>query len=189
MNKYILCTDGSAKLVGDSIYDSASAFCLFDEKMNIIKKGSEYLKGKTNNYAEMYAIFKGTKFIMEHCILDDVDRLVIVSDSKLCISSLSIWMPGWIKNSKNEILVNSTGQPVANQELIKSTFINILILNNSLDVLYTHINSHQAKNKLLSNYDKFCFKNGKEIISFNEYTKIFEANDICDKLAKKELGI
>ena len=46
MNKYILCTDGSAKLVGDSIYDSASAFCLFDEKMNIIKKDSEYLKGK-----------------------------------------------------------------------------------------------------------------------------------------------
>ena len=98
-------------------------------------------------------------------------------------------MPGWIKNSKNEILFNSTGQPVANQELIKSTFINTLILNNSLDVLYTHINSHQSKNKLICNYDKFCSKNGKEIISFNEYTKIFEANDICDKLAKKELGI
>lgn len=189
MNKYILCTDGSAKLVGDSIYDSASAFCLFDEKMNIIKKDSEYLKGKTNNYAEMYAIFKGTKFVMENCNLDYIDSLIIVSDSNLCISSLSIWMPGWIKNSKNEILINSTGQPVANQELIKSTFINILILNNNIDVLYTHINSHQSKNKLFSNYNKFCFKNGKEIVSFNEYTKIFEANDICDKLAKKKLGI
>ena len=78
----------------------------------------------------MYAIFKGTKFVMENCNLDYIDSLIIVSDSNLCISSLSIWMPGWIKNSKNEILINSTGQPVANQELIKSTFINILILNN-----------------------------------------------------------
>ena len=53
MNKYILCTDGSAKLVGDSIYDSASAFCLFDEKMNIIKKDSEYLKGKTMKHTAL----------------------------------------------------------------------------------------------------------------------------------------
>lgn len=189
MSKYILCTDGSAKLRTEGVYDSAYAFCLYDSNMNIIKTDSGLLKGKTNNYAEMYAIFKGTKYILEHCSLDGVDNIIIISDSNLCINSLTTWFPGWMKSSNDETLINSTGKPVINQEIIKSTFINTLILNTKTNVLYNHINSHQSKTKLLSNYNKYCFVNGKEILSFAEYEKVYQANDLCDRLAKKELGI
>lgn len=189
MSKYILCTDGSAKSKINGTFDSAYAFCLYDNNMNIIKTNSGFLKGKTNNYAEMYAIFKGTKYLLEHCTLEGIDTIIIISDSNLCINSLTTWFTGWMKSSNDEILINSSGKPVINQEIIKSTFINTLILNNKTNVLYQHINSHQPKTKLLSNYNKYCFVNGKEILSFKEYEKVYQANDLCDKLAKKELGI
>jgi len=189
MNKYILCTDGSAKIRTEGVYDSAYAFCLYDNNMKIIKTDSGLLKGKTNNYAEMYAIFRGTKYILEHCNLEEIDNIIIVSDSNLCLQSLSTWFPSWMKASNDEVLINSTGKPVINQELIKSTFINTLILNTKTKIIYNHINSHQSKAKLLSNYNKYCYVNGEEILSFSEYEKVYEANDLCDTLAKKELGI
>lgn len=189
MSKFILCTDGSAKLRTEGVYDSAYAYCLYDENLTIIKTDSGLLKGKTNNYAEMFAIFKGTKYILENCKLDDIEELIIVSDSQLCVKSLSEWFPGWIKSSKDEVLINSTGKPVINQELIKSTFINTLILNTKIKVIYIHINSHQSKKKILCSYNKYCFVDGRVVIDFNEYMKIFEANELCDSLAKRELGI
>lgn len=189
MRKLILCTDGSAKLNSNNKYDSGSAYILFDTDLNIIGRESLLLKGKTNNYAEMYSIFNGLKYIYEKVDLNNISKLIVVSDSQLCIKSLTEWMDSWLVKSKDEVLKNSSGDNVANQELIKSTYIYALLLLQVTDVVFAHVNSHQSKSKIEKAYSAFCIKNKNASMSFEEFLQVFEANNLCDKMAKKELGI
>ena len=184
--RYIICTDGSAISNNEGGFNSAAAYCIYDENLNILKRESFYLEGKTNNYAEMYAIFRSAKYLMDTNIPDKVSQLLFVSDSKLSVSTLCEWFPQWFIKSEDEILINSTNKPVINQELIKSTFISFLILNKEYDVKLLHMKSHQTKHTSMK---ELKTKSTNISLDFMEYDVIFEGNDICDKLAKKELGI
>lgn len=185
--RIIICTDGSAITGKHSAYDSAAAMVIYDDKLSMIHKESFLLRDHTNNYAELYAVYRATKFCMYN--IEDIttyDQIVIVTDSELTQKSLTVWMMGWMKKAKDEILINSSGVAVKNQELMKSTFMNILMLQLKVDVFVCHVNSHQSEVNMQKMYEKFI----KSFpITFNEFGKIYEGNDICDKLAKKELGI
>ena len=117
--------------------------------------------------------------------IDTYDKLVIVTDSDLCHKSLTVWMKGWLKKAKNEKLINSSGEEVKNQELIKSTYINILTLMLEIPVLVCHINSHQSKKQIPKMYEKMNVKIPE--MTYDEFEMIFKANDMCDTLAKDAL--
>lgn len=185
MSNLYLVTDGSAVPGFKSAFDSASAFVIIkDYDFNYYS--STLLTDHTNNYAEMHAIYSGTKYIIENMEdIDTYDKLVIVTDSDLCHKSLTVWMKGWLKKAKNEKLINSSGEEVKNQELIKSTYINILTLMLEIPVLVCHINSHQSKKQIPKMYEKMNVKIPE--MTYDEFEMIFKANDMCDTLAKDAL--
>lgn len=184
MKKLIVCTDGSAVTGRHSAYDSAGAFVIYDG-MRELKRGCKVLRDHTNNYAEIYSVYASTKYIIENVKnLEEYDCILIVSDSDLTVKSLTEWMIGWLKKADDETLINSTGVPVKNQELLKSAFINILMLQWKTEVFICHMNSHQTRNKLPEMYKKFI---KKFPLSFEEFEMIYEGNNICDVTARESL--
>lgn len=186
MKRIIVSTDGSAIMNENGNYDSAYAFVIFkgDE---IIKEESGTLLRHTNNYAEMYAIYKATKYLLESKIsASEIEEIVIVTDSELCLNSLTVWMKGWLKKSNNEKLFNSKGELVKNQELIKSAFINILMINPIIPVKLYHINSHKPESEIQKMYNKFSKENSN--ITMDEFRLIYNGNQLCDKMAYNELN-
>lgn len=190
-NNYIyIITDGSSISANNSTgFDAAAAYLILDSNFKVIHKESILLKNHTNNYAEMYAIYKGTKYIVEKLLdkLELWDRIVIITDSQLCEKTLSEWMEKWLKNTENEILLNTTGK-VKNQELIKSTYINILTIKIKLLTYICHINSHKTEKEIPNMYEKFTNKYQYVDISLEEFNNIYKANQIVDKLAYNELN-
>ena len=186
MSRFIICTDGSSIAANNSKgFDAAAAYVIYyGDKM--IYKESILLRNHTNNYAEMYAIYKGTKYLVEHEeAIYDADEVLIITDSQLCQKSLTEWMKGWLKRTNNETLISTTGE-VKNQELIKSAYINILMLELILPVSVCHINSHKPESEIPKMYEKFS-KDFPDIL-IDEFRMIYEGNQLCDKMAYDELN-
>ena len=187
MKRIILCTDGSAISANNKTgFDSAGAYIVIKD-YHAVQQEVTVLKDHTNNYAEMYAIYKGTKWCLEN--LRDItkyDQLLIITDSQLCQQSLTTWINGWLKKATNEVLVNSTGAEVKNQELIKSTYINILLLMQRIKVFVCHVNSHQPESKIPQMYEKM--NKIFEDLSYDEFMLIYDGNNYCDKAARESLN-
>ena len=187
MKRIIICTDGSAISARNTTgFDSAGAYVVIKD-FQPAQQEVTVLKDHTNNYAEMYAIYKGTKWCLENIRdLSKYDQLLIVTDSQLCQQSLSTWMKGWLKKATNETLINSTGEKVKNQELIKSTYINILLLMQQINVFICHVNSHQPQSKIPQMYEKL----NKDFpdMSYDEFVLIYDGNNHCDETARKALN-
>jgi ribonuclease HI len=187
MKRIIICTDGSAISARNTTgFDSAGAYVIIKD-FQPVQQEVTVLKDHTNNYAEMYAIYKGTKWCLENIRdLSKYDQLLIVTDSQLCQQSLSTWMKGWLKKATNETLINSTGEKVKNQELIKSTYINILLLMQQINVFICHVNSHQPQSKIPQMYEKL----NKDFpdMSYDEFVLIYDGNNYCDETARKALN-
>ena len=82
--------------------------------------------------------------------------------------------------------LNSTGEKVKNQELIKSTYINILLLMQQINVFICHVNSHQPQSKIPQMYEKL----NKDFpdMSYDEFVLIYDGNNHCDETARKALN-
>ena len=94
-------------------------------------------------------------------------------------------MKSWLKKATDEKLVSSTGSEVKNQELIKSTYINILTLMLQIDVFVCHINSHEPTSKIPQMYEKINVKFPD--MSYDEFVMIYEGNNKCDESAREAL--
>jgi ribonuclease HI len=186
MGKIIITTDGSSiSANNEKGFDAASAFAIYYNN-KLIHKESKLLLNHTNNYAEMYAIYKGTKYLVENSTeIFDAESIMIVTDSQLCEKTLNEWMKGWLKKTDNEVLMSTTGK-VKNQELIKSAYINILLLSLTIPVYVCHINSHNNESKIPEMHKKFVDKYFD--IDIEEFKLIFEGNQIVDKLAYDTLN-
>ncbi len=190
MSQLLLVTDGSSITANNEKgFDAASAFVIYKDN-KLIYKESILLKNHTNNYAEMYAIYKGTKYIVEN-IREHGSELLVITDSQLCEKSLNEWMCGWLKKTNNEILYSTTGK-VINQELIKSAYINILSLELIMDVYVCHINSHKSEKDIPKMYqkflDKYIAKQPTIQMDMETFRLIFEGNQIVDQMAYNELN-
>lgn len=192
MENIYIVTDGSSLAANNKTgFDAAAAYLILDSNFKVIHKESILLKDHTNNYAEMYAIYKGTKFIVEKLLdkLEIWNRIIIITDSQLCEKTLNEWMKTWLKNTDNETLINTTGK-VKNQELIKSTYINILTLKLRLTTFICHMNSHKSEKDIPNMYEKFMDKYNYDRMNMDieDFKQIFKANQIVDKLAYNELN-
>ena len=143
------------------------------------------LKNKTNNYAEMYAIYYGLKIICEKIDVDksDFTEVNIFSDSELCVNTLNKWFFDWLKGSNTENMIKPDKKPVMNQELIKMAIIYKIGLGRICPVNLYHIRSHEQLKNVQSMYKKFIKKNECNI-SIDEFMRAHYYNDMCDKLVK-----
>ena len=80
MKRLFIITDGSAVAGKNSAYDAAASYLILKDKMSV-QQETIVLPDHTNNYAEMYAIYKGTKWCLEHMVdLSKYDELLIITD-------------------------------------------------------------------------------------------------------------
>lgn len=186
MNKFIIGTDGGAYRQDDGSFDSVAAMRIYGENERLMYKEAVLLKGKTNNYAEMFAIVRGLKAIDSYITVNKIKNpeVILITDSELSWKSLTQWIEGWLTNTTNELLKNSEGKPVANQELIKNAYIYYLRLQMKSKIKICHINSHCSINNLEKDLKKFNKKN-KMKLKIEDYEILYVINDECDKMIEE----
>jgi len=91
---------------------------------------------KTNQRAELYAIYKAIKKIQNK---DKLYNIKIYTDSEYSIKSLTIWIKNWKKNN----WIGSTGKEVMNQDIIKK--IDNLIIEHIGKIEFIHVKAHTGK--------------------------------------------
>lgn len=94
------------------------------------------LEPKTNQRAELYAIYKAIKLVNEFNNSIDIK---IYTDSEYSIKSMTVWIKNWKKNN----WISSTGKPVMNQDIIKK--IDELIEKHNGKIKFQHVRSHTGK--------------------------------------------
>lgn len=154
-NYYYLFTDGSSKNnQGKNPYGGFGVYYPENPELNISKK----LEGKvTNNIAELSAVYYGILKLITKTKIKK--QIVIVSDSKYVIDSITKWAKSWEKNNWKK----SDGKIIQNLDLVK----NIYYLVNNLKIKFVHQRSHKKPPKDTES-DKYFFWDG---------------NDKADKLA------
>lgn len=120
----------------------AGAIC--QENNNICK--FEVQRDSTNNISEITAIKLAIELALEH--RDSFEVIDIWADSQWAIYSLTTWIRGWMNNIQNGIMINSSGFPVKNQQIILS-IIKLIVINN-LKVNFHHIKGHIDINNIKS---------------------------------------
>ena len=135
MSKFIIGTDGGAYKQNDGTFDSVAAMRIYGDE-RLMYKEAILLKGRTNNYAEIYAIMRGLKAIDSYIRVNKIKNaeVILITDSELCWKSLTQWIDGWLQNASDALLKNSEGKPVVNQEIIKMAYIYYLRLFQQYDV-------------------------------------------------------
>lgn len=112
---------------------------------------------KTNNRAELYAIYKCLKIVYKNIDKMKIKKINIFSDSDYSIKSLTVWYNSWMKNNWK----NTKNKDVENQDIIKAILVKInKFSENNIKVNFEHVYSHTGK---------------------TDYKSI--SNDIVDKLA------
>jgi ribonuclease HI len=157
------------KVFTDGSYVKATNACgygvLFPGKEfpNISKKFT--IEPKTNQRAELYAIYRGIKTVYKGVknegenIEVEKTNIIIYTDSEYSIKSLTLWIKTWKKNNWKA----STGKDVLNQDLIVKLDKLIEKYKDKYgDIKFIHVRSHTGR---------------RDFESIN--------NDLVDELAKR----
>lgn len=91
---------------------------------------------KTNQRAELYAIYKGIKLTKNNVSFDYIN---IYTDSEYSIKSLTEWIKNWKKNNWK----NANNKDVANQDIIKK--IDKYLQKYKGKIFFHHVRSHTGK--------------------------------------------
>ena len=135
----------------------------------------------TNNLGELYAVYLGVLLALKY--RNRYDVINIISDSQFSIFSLSRWIWNWRNNINNGIYYNSSGSPVANQDIIIK-IVNLIISSN-LNVNLYHQKGH-ALNKVKKSKETFFRSNGIMLDDF-EANRISFYNDFVDNFSRDKL--
>ena len=155
------------KIFTDGSYIKATKACGY----GVLFPNNEYpnlskpfeIEPKTNQRAELYAIYKGIKTVYKKLKLNDKvydkTNITIYTDSEYSIKSLTIWIKNWKKNNWKA----STGKDVLNQDLIVKLDTIIEKYKEKFGMVkFIHVRAHTGR---------------KDFESIN--------NDLADDLAKK----
>lgn len=148
-------------------------------------------KDTTNNESEIAAIQFGIAYACKFKQLFPNIHINLFSDSKISVMGLKEWIYSWIKNSRNGILISSSGQAVKNQNVFLDCID--MIIKNNLDISIYHINGHVKNNDKQELY--------KALMSFREvnnltnyyidmelFKKLCCCNDIIDNISRDILS-
>lgn len=153
----------------------AGAICYEDN--NIFKY--EIVRDSTNNISELTAIKLAVLLAIEN--RHNFNIFNIYADSQYAIFGLTKWLNGWINNTENGILYNSSGMPVKNQEIFLS--IIKLIVKNKIPINFYHVKGHVNINNFVSiNNAANVFKKSNNVnVSRNEIYNMTKMNNLVDK--------
>lgn len=111
MNEFTIYTDGSSK---GNPGPSGWAFLILKGKNNIHASMGGGFEHKTNNYAELFAIYSSLKYIQENFDLSAGVGFIIKSDSQYSINSIS---KNYLNNRKNNF--QRSGSDIPNAEILR----------------------------------------------------------------------
>jgi ribonuclease HI len=163
----IIYTDGSC--IGNGKSNSKGGVGVFyskDSNRNISLSYNDVVSNlgfaslgyPTNNKTELLAVLLALK--SNELSLIDNHSIIIKTDSKYVIDSLTKWYHSWIKND----WMNSSNKPVLNREIIEKIIIFILKYKNQ--ITFQHVRAHTSSPSVDS----------------KEYPDWY-GNDMADKLA------
>ena len=141
----------------------------------------------TNNNSELIAIRQGVLFALAN--KDRFSEINLFSDSLLAINCLTQWINDWFFKAKKSgdpslIFRNSKGDPVANQDIIKS--IIALIYFNDLKINFYHQRGHCSHDLALVKKDFIKFNRLKSVnVSYSFVKQIAHINDIVDNRSRQ----
>lgn len=160
----------------------------------------QYIRKTTNNYGELYGLLLAFMYIEQMTTGRQVCPFTtfnIFSDSKISVCALRDWLPGWLRNmDENGIMYNSSGTPVANQNLYHHILAVISNIPDWVNIRISHINGHIDTRKLLhikKAYNNFLNSNSynQEFVSFKEYFELADdlhkANNYIDNYTRQML--
>ena len=107
---------------------------------------------KTNQRAELYAIYKAIKIVSKY---DNTLDIKIYTDSEYSIKSLTIWIKNWKKNN----WINSSGKQVLNLDIIQK--IDKLINIHNGKIKFQHVRAHTGKSDFESIHNDITDKLAK----------------------------
>jgi ribonuclease HI len=152
------------------------------EQPKIAETAYNIFDNATNNYSEIYAILMGLQ------CANPYQTVNLFSDSKISIYGVREWIFGWLNNrDRNNLMCNSSGNPVSNQDV----FLHIVryIVNNNLSINFYHQFGHVNVAKANSLQDaKRGFKesNGFDI-SMDDVIAISNYNNYVDNMTREVL--
>lgn len=188
-------TDASVQHHRDGITESvAGALVQYYDSNGQIKYDTRCtrLMPSTNNEGEIYAIYMGIQQCISHMNANPRTKFVynIFSDSKISISGLREWYKGWIKNGRPKgILMNSLGDPIANQQIFLMCMNSIIISN--IKIQFWHVRGHMRVNsehdirKFMEDFRRYNSTSERPTIELSQTMMHF--NDIIDNLSRDML--
>lgn len=153
------------------------------EDVNIHKY--EISRDSTNNISEIMAIKLAVQLALEN--RDKFDIVNIWSDSQWSIYGLTKWIRSWMNNMENHVMMNSSRQPVKNQQIFLS--IMKMIVENNLRVNFYHIKGHVDTHNIKSiNHAVSVFNRANNAsISRDKIYKMATMNNMVDDTTRKLL--
>lgn len=186
-NTINIFTDASVSTI-DKIQCSAPG-CLVIETNNrqseIVDSEIHVVKNSTNNNGEIRAVLLGIEKALHYKYSNKAINLI--SDSLISIQGLKSWYKNWFKHSKNDVLYNSEGKKVSNQNVFKE-IINIISYE-QLQINFVHCRGHiNIKSNESINIAVRDFQRSNDIhdtIDIDLIEEIVKYNNIIDNETRK----
>ena len=167
-------TDGSCKNNNRKSTKSIAGYGVFwgdNDQRNLAKPFK--LKPLTNNRAELYAIYMAIKTLsLTPLMKKTTNTLIIYSDSKYCIDTLTSYIKSWKKRGWKK----SNGKTPLNLDLICK--IDDLSIENIgiFSIKYIHVRAHKSapKNKRSIEYYKWYGNNQADKFAVNGCNKSYK---------------
>lgn len=140
--KYIIFSDASVRRgKNDITYAGYGVVVLNTETREYTHFGGE-LGGHTVAYSEAYAIYRGIRYVRDIASnKNDPTQILVVTDSKLNVKILSVFIPYvWDLSDWNH-WKKADGHAVKNQEVYRK-IVSLIQGSPGIHVRVTHINSH-----------------------------------------------
>lgn len=185
----MIFSDGSFKTTKNrnigSICGSGTIVRLLSTKKEFEKKIP--LPDSTNNYAELNGIYEGLLFLKKIKLIKK-EPIVIVTDSKYCITVLTDTMILEGKKGMDAIWKNKDGSKMKNLKIIKKIYQLIIGDDGEIysNIKFVHVNSH-LKPKVKEDVDRIIHKFKQVGITIDEDAAIgvIALNKRADMLANE----
>jgi ribonuclease HI len=181
----IFCDASITKINGETI-GCPGAIAIDNININKIKEHSYViLRETTNNNSEITAIQLAIRLGIKY--KDVYDRINIFSDSQICVFGLRKWIFDWLYGMHNNVMYSSTGEPVANQQIILN-IVNLILSYNFRFNLFHQKGHVYYTTSSLENAKNVFEKSNNVTVSDEFIQRISFYNDYIDKFTKDVLS-
>lgn len=184
MYRYTICAMGAAIKNSDHKFNASSAYVIYNNK-SLKRNDVNLLLGHSSKYAEYHSIYSATKHCLNDYSISIYDEVVIATDSEEVVHMLNNDFKAIIFDSPSEILIDSKGLPIKNQDIIKATYMNLLLLKEHVDVKIININSNIPDCKYHSYYEDI---KRKVDMKYDDFIQLCEGNKKCIEMIEKSFN-